>query len=67
MFAGPPCLGHGRAFQLLTLQQLQLQVNRGYFHGQCHTIVSYVKHIQHDKHDNNIKKTQPAPSLSYQG
>ena len=67
MFAGPPCWGHGRTFHLLTLQQLQLQVHRGYFLGQSHAIVSYVKHIQHDKHDNNIKSTQAAPCLSYQG
>ena len=55
MFAGPPCLGHGRAFQLLTLQ---LQVHRGYFLDRDVTIISYVKHKQHDKHDSN--KTQSA-------
>ena len=54
MFAGRPCWGHGRTFHLLTLQ---LQAHRGYFLDRANTIVSYVKHKQHDKHDNNIKST----------
>ena len=54
MFAGPPCWGHGRTFQLLTLQ---LQVHGGYFLDRTNTIVSHVKHKKHDKHDNNIKST----------
>ena len=40
MFAGPPCWGHGRTFQLLTLQ---LQVHRGYFLDRDVAIISSVR------------------------